>query len=247
MKIFKAILFLIIFTIAAGVAGKPACCADDAAIKAGVDDPKTGKSYNLNLSYNNGQLSAKGTTVENFRAPDYRVQPQDGWICDIVSSDGQPIYSFRFSIPVITCRDQPGAAGDLEGGCQEVAEKDFILSVPYYSNGAKIVVYSPEGNEVFSIDTVKFADLCGDNVCEAGENRLTCAEDCRSGVKDGVCDGVADGTCDADCSEKTDNDCSRGSQGVLIYSLIAAVLGLVVLTIFIIRQLNNRRENSDSV
>jgi len=232
--------------IAAGFPAKPACRADDAAAKAGVADSKTEKSYNLDLSYDNGQLSVKGITVENFRAPDRRVQPQDGWICDIVSSGGQLIYSFRFSIPDITCRDQPGTAGNLEGGCQAVAAKDFILSAPYYSNGAKIVVYSPEGNEVFGIDTVKFADLCGDDVCQAGENRLTCAKDCRSGVKDGVCDGIADGTCDADCSEKTDSDCSRGPQGALIYSLIAAVLGLAVLTSFIIWRIN-KRKNSDFI
>jgi len=49
---------------------------------------------------------------------------------------------------------------------------------------------------------------------EAGENYLTCPEDCTSGRADGICDYAADGRCDPDCEPAADPDCEAAAGNV---------------------------------
>ena len=200
-----------------------------------AQDAATQKSYNLELSYQNGGLGAKSIVLEDLPAPDRRVQPQGGWLCEIYSIENKVIASFKFLIPVTTCRDVSVDGDKWGGGCQTNQQTDFNLIAPYYPNAVSLAVYSPWGEQAFAVDTIKFADLCGDNVCEANENYLTCPGDCRSGVKDGVCDRVADGVCDADCPAKDDQDCPQGIKiGYIILSFFgaAALASLVWLALW---------------
>lgn len=47
---------------------------------------------------------------------------------------------------------------------------------------------------------------CGNEVCNAGEHRGNCPQDCGPGEADGYCDGEKDERCDPDCGEE-DPDC----------------------------------------
>lgn len=196
----------------------------------------TEKSYNLGLVYRNGRLSPKEIVLEDFAPRDHRVWPQDGWLCQMLAVDGAVIDAFNFSLPVVECRDQAGAQGGLEGGCAAGDAADFNLSVPYYANGAAVAVFDPDGNLAFTADTVKFADLCGDDVCEQNENYLTCAKDCRSGVRDGACDKVGDGTCDADCAGREDADCSIWPKlaAGYIWLVVLAAISVAIIIGFVI-------------
>ncbi len=49
---------------------------------------------------------------------------------------------------------------------------------------------------------------------EAGENYLTCPEDCTTGRADGICDYAADGRCDPDCEPAADPDCEAAAGNV---------------------------------
>ena len=147
----------------------------------------------------------------------------------MVSVDNTSLYSFNFIIPAASCVDNPGNDGKPQGGCTKQDKADFVLSVPYYDAGAAINIYDPNGVQAISADTIKIANLCGDNVCESGENYLSCAKDCRSGVKDGVCDGVKEGVCDFDCAAGKDPDCASANGGVLWLTAALAVLaGLII-------------------
>ncbi|HLC36782.1 MAG TPA: hypothetical protein VJK05_04215 [archaeon] len=55
-----------------------------------------------------------------------------------------------------------------------------------------------------------FSQSCGNNVCDSGENYLSCRADCASGQEDNYCDKVIDFRCDLDCNPRTlDSDCSN--------------------------------------
>jgi len=60
-------------------------------------------------------------------------------------------------------------------------------------------------------DVEHFAQICGDGICQANENRGVCPQDCKSGVRDSYCDREADSVCDADCADNNDPDCSSSS------------------------------------
>jgi len=108
----------------------------------------------------------------------------------------------------------------------------------------KIKINKLIGNEVillpatFETDSLVFSSgkvevrvtKCGDGICGAGENYLTCPQDCPSGGEDNYCDGVRDGICDPDCMENEDVDCAKGrGKFVLILILIVVVVLLFVL------------------
>jgi len=60
-----------------------------------------------------------------------------------------------------------------------------------------------------------FVHCTADGVCQtkAGENFLTCPDDCATGAVDGICDGALDGKVDPDCDEGYDSD-MPGSGGL---------------------------------
>ncbi len=55
-----------------------------------------------------------------------------------------------------------------------------------------------------------------DGVCDggAGENYMTCPQDCLSGAEDGICNPITDGLCDNDCAVELDPDCQVEAYGV---------------------------------
>lgn len=188
------------------------------------------KSYDLKLNYSNRVLSLSEVGLKDFPPVNQIVPDGSGWHSRILTIDGDLIHAFDFAIPAIACHDQPDAASSTLAGCAGQDTADFVLNVPYYKNGASIEIRSPGGEQSFTVDTARFADLCGDNICEAGENHTVCGQDCRSGVKDGTCDGVKDGTCDFDCAAKSDSDCFTKDMFTVAYwaaaLLLAAVAGL---------------------
>lgn len=177
------------------------------------------KSYNLSLAYDGKNLAAHEVVLEDFAPFDRRIKISSGWECRIIDVDGNIIESFKFALPAAACQNQ--------NGCAKNTLAEFDLNVPYYPQGAAINIFDSDGNYALSIDTVKFAQLCGDKICEKNENRLNCAADCRSGIKDGVCDKIKDGVCDADCVRE-DFDCpffpGKESGTALIFFLAAVSL-----------------------
>jgi len=230
----NANILALILTVLAGGFGVPVLAQTAAAAD---------KSYNLELSYRSGQLVSKSITRENIAPLDHRVWPNDGWLCQVIGANGEILDSFKFSLPVVACRDQSGDSG-LNGGCAAGDSADFNLNVPYYSNGAAVSVVDPNDSLSFTVDTIKFAELCGDNICAAGENYLSCAKDCRSGVKDGACDKIAEGVCDADCPAGDDADCKTGfgSGQDYIFLIILAVVSTIGIAGFIFWRKRSRSE-----
>lgn len=200
------------------------------------------KSYHLELNLSNNDISLKEIDLADTPAPKCETQRVSGWRCDVIDQNKVVLNSFLFDVPTNVCSDIAQNDSGLSGGCIAKDKSSFSLQVPYYENGAGIVLSRPDGKS-YSFNTIGFARLCGDNICESSENYSTCATDCRSGVSDGVCDGAADGTCDPDCfaagQAGTDSDCRAASYspGIEIAWWIAGGLALVlIIGIFVTRK-----------
>jgi len=73
---------------------------------------------------------------------------------------------------------------------------------------------------------------CGNGVCDEKESYQICPEDCKSGHKDFFCDAVNDGRCDPDCKNGEDVDCQikRNSHwGVYSIVILAILISLILL------------------
>lgn len=186
------------------------------------------QSYILKLNYSNGVLSLQEINLVDQPSPLRPIQPAAGWRCDVVSNDNAVIHSFRFALPSVVCSEAATStnATSSPGGCVEASQATFQLEVPYYDLGKGINILTTDGVPALFVNTIGFAKLCGDDVCQSSENNGTCAKDCRSGVRDGYCDGVSDGTCDADCKPGQDKDCKSGQAGSVIGSILLILVAI---------------------
>ncbi len=81
-----------------------------------------------------------------------------------------------------------------------------------YSNECSICIdnENKEIQEPTKLMNLNFKEsVCGDNVCNVGENFEICPKDCKSGSEDGYCDGIKDNICDLDCKLIEDLDCEK--------------------------------------
>ena len=144
------------------------------------------KQYSLTLTntdkgllYISTELS-EGNLIEKQSKSDYQLE--------LFSSSGELLYTDYFNPP--------------SGYYQQ-----FNLNVPYFKNGNEIVILNKNKQLPFKISVVQFADKCGDEYCDVGENYLSCPQDCNSGSNDKICDRISDGICDPDCEDNQDEDC----------------------------------------
>lgn len=203
------------------------------------------KSYHVELNFSSGKISLKEIDLTDTSAPERVNQPLVGWRCEVLASGNVVENSFLFDIPITTCSDVPGKDAGLTGGCVSKDKSSFSIDVPYFENGIGIALIRPDGKSYY-INTIGFAKLCGDNICESSENYSTCSKDCRSGVRDSYCDGVADGSCDPDCfiladhGVGEDSDCRGTGQSAsgteMAWWIVGGLALVLVIGIFVARK-----------
>jgi len=215
------------------------------------------KSYNVSLKFENNELSYDTIKLIDEPMPPQTIKPSVGWRCEVIGVDNTILDSFLFAIPTTTCTDILNKDDSLAGGCASEEKAVFTLAVPYYENGIAIQFISPDGKKNPPINTIGFAKLCADYICESNENYNTCPQDCRSGVKDGYCDGAADGVCDSDCLQDQDTDCAKlaasaptqqtksNISSVVVWSLIIVII-IAAVALIIIKKKKHNASNSNS-
>ena len=195
-----------------------------------ADQPK--QSYFLNVAYDNNDYKLKEISVIPGLAPDRRVQPQNGYQCDLVSFNDEILYSFKFDLTKTICSDEKAEGKNEQiSGCKTMDQGNFSLIIPYYQSGKNINIYNPDGKMIFFADVSGFAIICGDDICQTNENFGTCLQDCQSGIRDSYCDKAKDGICDPDCSAKDDRDCFKAS-GYLVLLIGACFLILLAIAAY---------------
>ncbi|MBI2663818.1 hypothetical protein HYX10_00565 [Candidatus Woesearchaeota archaeon] len=88
-----------------------------------------------------------------------------------------------------------------------MAIESNLVSAAYFRDGALIRLSAPDGATLAEIDVLRFANVCGDNICQDQENYGSCSEDCPAGTADGYCVELQDNVCDPDCDSSVDADC----------------------------------------
>lgn len=196
--------------------------------------------YVLDLNYDKGNINLIDVSVKQGYAPDRRIQPEDGYRCDVVSFSNTVLYSFKFEIPRILMTPPP-LPGEEPRGPIYLDNVNFTLLIPYFENGKSINIYDPSNFLVLSVDVSQFAKLCGNGICDYGENYKNCPQDCPSGGDDGYCDGLKDGICDPNCKADEDKDCIKEEKD---FSYIFYMLGILILfgTIFLIYKIKKAQK-----
>ena len=215
-------------------------CAAFFPVLAQAQNGGTTKYYDILASYENGKFSVKSVTLQDGAgAPG----TQGSWYYDIVSNLGEVLDRKYFSAPRELCLEAASSSDCVAKNSFETG-----LSIPYYPSAANINVYDAAGKMALFVNVADMAKLCGDGICQTSENYGTCAQDCRSGIKDNYCDGAKDGVCDPDCGAKKDADCAKqngvaGAQYNGAVQLIAGILLAVaaIMVFVVLRRKKNRQ------
>ncbi len=200
--------------------------------------------YYLTVDYAKDNYSVQSVDLAKGGAPDYKLQLDAKYRFDLVSAADEVLYSANFDLSKKICGDAADPAQNTQiGGCRIADQGSFSLAVPYYPSGTSINLYDPDGKTILQADVSDFARLCGDNVCQENESALTCAQDCKSGIRDNVCDGKADGVCDPDCKSAKDPDCAVAEKNYFPQLIIMGVLLLVLAgaAVFAIIKIHNKK------
>lgn len=196
---------------------------------------QTRQHYLIDAAFENGGFMLKGVTLMQG---DALLSAQGDWHYDVVSNNEEILDRQNFDAPKGFC-----PAGGV-AACVPKSSFVFSLAIPYFETAANINIYDQSGKMVLFAQVAEFARLCGDGVCQANENYGSCANDCKSGAKDGYCDSAKDGICDPDCAKDKDRDCAPITPGGVIGQIILwiagiiAVLAIVAVLVFIRRKNN---------
>jgi hypothetical protein len=193
--------------------------------------PPLGKSYFLNVEYNNGivKLNSVYLAPGNFKIPD-RDFDKGKYKGQLISLDGKVIENFSFEIPKVEF-----PAMDENGTTVSPIIKsrfNYTLTIPYSTNGKTFEAYDKDNKKILSVDVGYLANTCGNGICEPQENYIECPSDCSLEGYDKLCIPNNDGVCDPDCKGR-DPDCRdiltilKGNLALVI--LIAALIISLVL------------------
>lgn len=108
----------------------------------------------LGLHYEDGLITVKDKTVQLGYYPDRNVQPELGHRLEVVSFDGEKLYSFRFKLPIDVFTDY-SEGDELKGGLIRLNETDFALVIPYFEDAKEVRFYNERN---YPVSTVTLAE-----------------------------------------------------------------------------------------
>ncbi len=219
---------------------------------------ETQKIYVLDLNYDRGIVTKESILVMNGYYQEARVQPEDGYLLELVSFDNEVLFSLKFKFPLEIVSEALPEWFDENGNqiyfptAEEaghiILDKTAIqLIIPYFPNGKTIRISNPEGRNLLEVDVGLFAQVCGDNICQGHESYLDCPKDCPSGFADDFCDMASDGICDPDCSNG-DIDCKAkeksflGKKNIISTFLVLFLIIIIILIYFLHLRKKNKKE-----
>ena len=97
----------------------------------------------VKFNYDNGLIAYKDKVIKCGYAPDRKIQPEYGYKAEILSVNNEPLYSFKFEIPLNLYLDiSDPLVKSLSGGLLILNETDFALIFPYYDTAKSMVIYN---------------------------------------------------------------------------------------------------------
>lgn len=213
------------------------------------------KLYLINIELvDENRLISNYITVSEGYMDDLRIQPDDGYLLELISFNNEILFSRKFDFPVLTYApppewfDEKGNQIYFPDSDEKLLERpdSIILKIPYFQNGKEIVI-SRNDEKILNIDVSVFANICNNNgICDGSESFRSCPQECDSSAQDGFCNSIYNGKCDLDCKNNEDRDCRvikiseekpeeipEKKSNYLLYIILASlILALIFLIIF---------------
>ncbi len=144
-------------------------------------DASEEKVYILSLNYVKGDLFLDNVLVKLGYSPDRKIQPDTGYMAEVISFKGNTSHFFKFGVPNVMASDSFPPDGEPTGGINHLDKVDFALVIPYSGNGKAINIYDENGTKKLSVDISRFSEgECLENLeCD---DKNSCTADACSGI-----------------------------------------------------------------
>ena len=135
------------------------------------------------------RLSLKSLSGESSYTSDYKLKIPFGYYnVKIIGDRGEELFSGkveknRVNFPpyeIDGAKESDSSVATLE------PLKEMTLLLPYFKNGKKIIFFDENNLEKYQVDIEKIGlpegfskNLCGNGICDSGENVIFCYNDCH--------------------------------------------------------------------
>jgi hypothetical protein len=100
----------------------------------------------FNFNYDHGTITLKEQMIKEGYYPDRKIQPEEGYKCQLKNDAGRNFYSMKFDLPVNVFTDTL-SNGNTVGGVVILNQTDFSFVVPYIAESKDLVCYNKRGYE----------------------------------------------------------------------------------------------------
>tara|TARA_Y100000310_G_C20654298_1_gene801206 strand:- start:1154 stop:1687 length:534 start_codon:yes stop_codon:yes gene_type:complete len=116
----------------------------------------TGSVLIVDLDWNNGLLTYQDRIIKCGHSPDYVLAPEEGYIAELQSIDGDVLTTFTFEIPDKEYREiSDPTFKTISGGRVILNETQFALVFPHYDEATNVVIYNPRKFKILEIPLVE--------------------------------------------------------------------------------------------
>ncbi|MBI2576419.1 hypothetical protein HYV84_04330 [Candidatus Woesearchaeota archaeon] len=106
----------------------------------------------INLHYDRGEITYKDKLVKCGYAPDYRIQPGEGYVAELRGQKDELLYSFTFEVPTkVVAEISDPLFKKISGGIITLNTTDFVLQFPHFSDAKEVVVLNPRKFKVMGV------------------------------------------------------------------------------------------------
>lgn len=185
------------------------------------------KSYSLNMNYVDGEVKLSPVSLMPVRAG---VLSTNGFFTATIKDKNQQIlFESKIPLPI------------LEQPAMEISDTPFVneqLNLPIvlpYLPTAETLEISDEEKILAKTSLAVFSDTCGNKICDASENQISCSADCNE-TDDNFCES---GICDPDCPNFT--ACSSQNKNYF-WPAAMIIVALILIAVVIIRSRKTNKQ-----
>ena len=110
----------------------------------------------VNLHYDNGIITYNDRVIKCGYAPDYKIQPGEGYTAELISVDNKKLFSFTFEVPLkVTSEISDPTFKTISGGIVKLTTTDFTLSFPHFDDAKEVAIYNPRKFKVLSVPLIE--------------------------------------------------------------------------------------------
>ena len=110
------------------------------------------------LQYQNEKVSLNSVTKKQGFSPDSRVQPERGYVMQILDKSSQELTKVVFNFPLQEIREDFSNPNEPTSSIENLTESTAVITIPIFENAHKMIILNPQGQQILENDLSAILD-----------------------------------------------------------------------------------------